>query len=161
MDVYDKDLIEFWSILEKEKVQYIMIGGLAVILHGYVRATGDIDIWLNDTKQNRTAFAKAMEHYNYNIKDIENFKFIPGWFDFYIGILFKLDVITEMIGLEDLSFEDCLNKASIANIKELKIPFLNLEHLIKNKEAINRLKDQLDISRLNEIKKLRQISEEE
>lgn len=161
MDIYNKELVNFWSILEKEKVEYIMIGGLAVVLHGYVRATGDIDIWLNDSKENRIAFANAMKHYNYTINDIETFNFIPGWFDFYIGILFKLDVITEMKGLESLTFKDCLDKASTAKINEMKIPFLNLNHLIENKKAINRLKDQLDIKHLTEIKNLRRKNEEE
>ena len=160
MDIFNKELFNFWGILEKEKVEYIMIGGLAVVLHGYVRATGDIDIWLNDTKNNRLKFSTVMKAYNYNLSNHEKIEFIPGWSDFYIGKLFKLDVIIAMKGLDHLTFEDCLKAASIAEINGLKIPFLNIDHLIINKKATNRFKDQIDVKSLTAIKKVNKSEEE-
>jgi len=45
--------------------------------------------------------------------------------------------------------------ASIADIENVKIPFLHINQLIENKRTVNRLKDQIDITMLNEIRKLR------
>ncbi len=42
MDIPDEDLIYFWTILNKYQVQYIMVGGFAVNLYGYTRATNDV-----------------------------------------------------------------------------------------------------------------------
>ena len=55
MDILDDELIDLWRAFEKNKLQYIMVGGFASILNGYNRLTSDIDIWIKDTKENRHA----------------------------------------------------------------------------------------------------------
>jgi hypothetical protein len=50
MDLMDEDLLEFWKILNKNHIQYIMVGGFAVNMNGYIRATKDSDIWLHDSQ---------------------------------------------------------------------------------------------------------------
>ena len=45
--------------------------------------------------------------------------------------------------------------ASIADIENVKIPFLHINQLIENKKSVNRLKDQIDVAMLDEIRKLR------
>ncbi len=44
MDVFDDDLLNFWSALNEAGVHYIMIGGVATNFHGYQRTTDDIDV---------------------------------------------------------------------------------------------------------------------
>lgn len=46
MDIFDEEILKFWTVLQKTKVKYIMVGGYATNLHGYQRFTGDIDIWI-------------------------------------------------------------------------------------------------------------------
>jgi len=58
--------------------------------------------------------------------------------------------------LKGLSFNKCLEMASIADIDEVKIPFLHLNHLIENKRVINRPKDQIDLIELEKIKRIRE-----
>ena len=60
-----------------------------------------------------------------------------------------------MKGLENYTFDECLQMASIADIDNVKIPFLHINQLIENKRTVNRLKDQIDIVMLDEIRKLR------
>lgn len=64
MDIFDTELLEFWSYLNKHKVKYIMVGGVAINFNGYQRSTEDVDIWLKDTKGNRERFRKAFEGYS-------------------------------------------------------------------------------------------------
>lgn len=59
MDIFDEDLLEFWEILNKNNVRYIMIGGFAVNMQGFMRATGDVDLWLQDELQNRRNLRRA------------------------------------------------------------------------------------------------------
>jgi hypothetical protein len=47
MDIMDEGLLEFWRVLNKNKVVYIMVGG--VNMNGYIRAAKDSDLWLKDT----------------------------------------------------------------------------------------------------------------
>ncbi len=43
-----------------------MVGGFVVNMHGYSRATNDVDIWINDTKSNRLNLGKAMSVFGYD-----------------------------------------------------------------------------------------------
>ena len=74
--------------------------------------------------------------------------------DFYIGSNLRLDIVTSMIGLEDISFDDALAQANIAAIYDVKAPFLHINQLIKNKRAINRPKDVIDVMELEKINKI-------
>ena len=49
---FTKDFIDFISLLNQKKVEYMVVGGYAVGLHGYPRYTGDLDIWINKTEVN-------------------------------------------------------------------------------------------------------------
>jgi hypothetical protein len=53
MDIFDEEILKFWKALFEEKVKYIMVGGYATNLHGFQRFTADMDIWINDTAENR------------------------------------------------------------------------------------------------------------
>jgi hypothetical protein len=65
MDVFNEELIGFWTSLNKHEVKYIMIGGVATNLHGYQRTTDDIDVWIDDTLENRTKFRLALKEYSH------------------------------------------------------------------------------------------------
>ena len=60
-----------------------------------------------------------------------------------------------MEGLENYSFDECLNLASIASIENIQVPFLHINQLIANKKAVNRSKDQVDVLELEKIIQLR------
>lgn len=159
MDIFDEDILNFWKTLQKHKVVFILIGGYATNLHGYQRFTGDMDIWLKDTIENRQALRKAFlacDMGDYPM--IETMQFIPGWTEFHLNNGFTLDILTEMKGLENYTFDECLQMASIADINDVKIHFLHINQLIQNKKTVNRLKDQLDVEMLEEIRKLREES---
>lgn len=67
-----------------------------------------------------------------------------------------LDIVTEMKGLENLTFDDCYREALIEDIDGVKIPFLHINHLIANKKVVNQPKDQIDVIYLEKIKELRE-----
>jgi hypothetical protein len=159
MDILDNDLINFWKSLNQYNVKYIMIGGFAVNLHGFSRATGDLDIWLKDDIKNRINLGKALEQFGYSGLSLEDVAFVPGWTDFYIGSGVRLDIITTMPGLENISFDEALAHANIAQIYDVKVPFLDINQLIKNKKAINRPKDIIDVMELEKIIKIREQKE--
>lgn len=157
MDILDEDLLRFWECLSQYKVNYIMVGGFATRFHGFNRNTDDIDLWLEDTTLNRQQLRAVFNALGYGDNPfLETMEFVPGWTSFHIGGGIELDIITNMKGLEDLTFEECLEKASIADLDGIKIPFLHINQLIINKKAVNRPKDQVDIIELEKIKKLRE-----
>lgn len=154
MDPLEDELINFWQILNNHKVEYIMVGGFAIRFHGFNRNTDDIDMWLKNTLQNRKNLRSAFIDLGYgDYESLETMEFVPGWTTFYAAGI-ELDIMTEMKGLENTSFDECLKLADIANIDGLQVPFLHINQLIENKKAVNRPKDQLDIIELEKIKKM-------
>lgn len=155
MDVFDDDLLHFWSALNENGVFYIMIGGVATNLHGYQRTTDDIDVWIKDTPENRLNLRKALKKYSQiDYFMLETLQIIPGWTNFNLNNGFRMDLMIDVKGLEGFGFDECLKKASIAEINGVKIPFLHINHLIESKKAANRPKDQVDLIYLEKIKNL-------
>lgn len=59
-ELLNPDFRDFLQALNQHEVEYILIGGYAVILHGYFRTTGDINIWLNRTEENYKKLEQAI-----------------------------------------------------------------------------------------------------
>ena len=60
--------------------------------------------------------------------------------------------MTSMVGVE-ATFDECLQVARVADIDGIKIPVVHIRHLIANKKAVGRPKDQLDVQNLERILK--------
>jgi len=154
MDIFDEELLNFWKHLNQCNVNYIMVGGVATNLNGYQRTTDDIDVWIHDTPENRENLRKAFRESGmgdyYMLKTMQ---IIPGWTDFQLNNGLRVDLMLGMKGLEDHTFNECLEMASIAEIEDTNVPFLHINHLIANKKAVNRPKDQIDVIYLEKIKK--------
>jgi hypothetical protein len=155
MDILDEELLRFWQSLNRNKVQYIMVGGFAVNMHGYSRVTNDLDIWLKDESNNRRNLGIVLKQFGYGDIAWDKLQFIPGWTEFYIGPGIMLDIMTTVKGIENVPFDEAFEYATIATINDIRVPFLNINQLIANKKAVNRPKDQLDVIELEKIKKLR------
>jgi hypothetical protein len=155
MDVLGEEMINFWRALNANSVRYIMVGGLATRFHGYNRATDDLDIWIEDTLLNRQNLRYTFVELKYgDFESLETMQFVPGWTTFYAAGV-ELDIMTSMKGLEDETFANCYEMASVSNLDGVLVPFLHINHLISNKKAVNRPKDQMDVIHLEKIKEIR------
>jgi hypothetical protein len=118
MDILDEDIIAFRRELANNKVKYIMIGGFASILHGSSRITQDVDIWIEDTLENRKNLRKTIANLNLgDFKEIETIQFVPGWTSIYLTHGIELDVLTSLKAFPQSKFIDCLNMAYVADIR--------------------------------------------
>jgi hypothetical protein len=69
--VLNQDFKEFIQSLNDNQVNYLVIGGYAVALHGYPRYTKDIDIWIEMTQENAVNTIKALEQFGFGSLDIQ------------------------------------------------------------------------------------------
>lgn len=148
----NSQIVEIWKCLAANKVKYLTIGGFAVNIYGFGRSTGDIDIFIEDTAENRINLREALKQAG--IGDFENLntmQFIPGWTDITLNFNLRLDIMTSVKGLENSTFEQFLEKAYITEISDVPVYFLDYDSLIIAKKATNRLKDQLDIEELEKL----------
>jgi hypothetical protein len=148
----DSQIIEIWKYFSLNKVKYLTIGGLAVSIYGYGRNTGDIDIFIEDSIENRKNLREALKQLGIgDFENINTMQFIPGWTDITLNFNLRLDIMTSVKGLENSSFEQLLKQAYIVEISETPVYFLDYNNLIKAKKAANRPKDILDIEELEKI----------
>lgn len=64
MDIYNEEFISFWKSLNKHRVKFITVGGVATNLNGYQRTTDDIDVWIDDNFENRNNLRRALKEYS-------------------------------------------------------------------------------------------------
>jgi predicted nucleotidyltransferase len=150
----NSQIFEIWKYFSLNNVKYLTIGGFAVNMYGYGRNTGDIDIFIEDTDENRENLRVALK--KAGIGDFESLKtmqFILGWTDITLNFNLRLDIMTSVKGLEYTTFKELLEKAYITEISGIPVYFLDYENLIKTKKAANRPKDILDIEELEKINK--------
>jgi hypothetical protein len=145
-------ILDIWKYLAVNKVKYLTIGGFAVNIYGYGRNTGDIDIFIEDSIENRENLREALKQSG--IGDFENLntmQFIAGWTDITLNFNLRLDIMTSVKGLENTTFEQLLEKAYITEISDIPVYFIDYENLIIAKKASNRPKDLLDIEELEKL----------
>lgn len=76
-NIFHEDFVDFIKALNKCRVEYIVVGGYSVILHGYSRTTGDLDIWVNKTSNNYNRLVHAFSEFGMATFDMtqDNFLF--------------------------------------------------------------------------------------
>jgi len=146
---FSPDVLEIMTLLYKHQVEYLIIGGQAVIYYGHVRLTGDIDFFYNHTEINVEKLYKALlEFWENDIPSIQNKRELMEK-----NVIFQFGIIPNRIDLiskiEAVNFAEAWQKRETVKINTgrgvIEIYFIGIEHLIKNKEALNREKDKEDI----------------
>lgn len=60
--IFNEDFQDFIRALNKAEVAYMLLGGYAVVLYGYNRTTGDINIWVGRTAANYKKLVELLKH---------------------------------------------------------------------------------------------------
>jgi len=150
----EADIINIWKSLHDNEVRYLTIGGFAVIIHGYNRTTGDLDILVENSLDNRKKLRKALKDIGFgDFEQIESMEFIPGWTDFIVGPGLRLDVMTSVKGVDEKDFDELYRFSETTVIENIPVRVIDYKNLIRTKQATGRTKDQLDIEELEKIKK--------
>ncbi len=146
MDIFEPLFLEFLELLEKNEVEYILIGEMAVNIHGYSRPTGDMDIWMNPTNDNGQKIIKAIDEFGYDVSVLQEKNFEATDVFFLGQPPFRIDILNKMHGL---NFMECYPRiARYETENNLSIPVLHLNDLIVNKLLSARHKDLDDIENL-------------
>jgi hypothetical protein len=147
-------LVSICSLLNKHEVDYLVIGGVAVIFHGYTRATADLDFWYKPSLNNFHKIIMAFKEYGIDVSELEEAVFDPKkTFLRFPTPGFKTEFLPSLAG--DMSFTAAKKNAVSIELDGVNVPLIGYNDLIKNKTLTNRLKDQADIEELAKRKKLR------
>lgn len=152
-NIFNLDFQDFIKSLNDCEVDYVLLGGYAVILHGYPRTTGDMDIWVRKTPENYHKIRKAFSAFGMPMFDMTEANFLnnPAMNVFTFGVSpVSIDLMTEAKGLD---FETAFKQAEIHELDGLKVLVIHFNDLIQAKMAAGRAKDLNDIEHLKKKKK--------
>ncbi len=147
-NIFHPDFQDFIRALNDNGVDYILLGGYAVILHGYNRTTGDMDIWVRKTKDNYVKIVAAFRQFGMPVFDMteDNFLKNPDTDVFTFGSSpVSIDLMTYAKGLD---FGMAFQKAEIHDLEGLNVRVIHINDLLQAKAASGRAKDKDDIEHL-------------
>jgi len=141
-----QDFKEFLQLLNLKKIEYLVVGGYAVALYGYPRATGDMDIWVAISKINAHKIVEALKEFGFNVAELKEELFLEKEKNIRMGIPpLRIEILTSIDGVE---FTECYSNKEIVIIDDIEINFISLEDLKKNKKASGRYQDLADLENL-------------
>jgi hypothetical protein len=137
---------ELFAALNEAKVDYLVIGGYAVIFHSRPRFTKDLDIWLRPSPENARKLMRAFGEFGLALIGIEESDFSRKGTQYQIGRPpVAIDFLTSV---GDLEFEECQENRVLDEIDGIPIPYLGKSDLIRAKQIAGRLEDLADIRNL-------------
>lgn len=142
-----EDFKDFIEALNKNNVEYVIVGAFALAFHGHPRATGDIDIWLRPTPQNANAVLKALNDFGFGELDISEDDIVSGKIIQLGYPPVRIDLITLM---EGVTHEEIWEGRELGMFGGEQVFYIGREAFIRNKKAIGRHKDLADLELLGE-----------
>lgn len=128
------------------KVEFVIVGGVAVNVHGYARATFDLDIFIRPTLENAELAHQALHKAGVSLSGIgpadllddeENFRFGP-----------QEDHVDILSSIGEMSFDQVWSNRIEKEMQGIIVPFISKADLVANKRQVGRLRDLADVEEL-------------
>jgi hypothetical protein len=140
------DFKEFLKLLNAHHVEYLLVGGYAVGLHGYPRATVDLDVWVRATPANAVRTVQALRAFGFDLPALEPPLFLDARSIVRFGTPpFRIEIMTSIDGVE---YDGCWRRHLVFDIDGVRVPVISLDDLKINKRAAGRHKDLADLDNL-------------
>ena len=132
--------------LVRAEVKFIIVGGVAVALNGFVRTTEDIDILIEASAENVTRLLDELRNFGEgHARELSPADFSDSEGAIRIIEDFPLDVFTMMRGKR---YADLVGSTKTTRIDDVEVRYLNSEALIALKSDSQRDQDRIDVSAL-------------
>jgi len=139
----NSDYTDMLKCLNKAGVDYMLVGGWAVNMYGYIRATGDMDIWILADSENAKKVYGAVAEFGAPVSEMNPEEFAEYGMIFQIGVApCRVDIISKISGV---SYADAVTRAVPKTIDGIPVRIISLDDLIANKKASGRAKDLADV----------------
>ena len=141
-----QDFRELLQLLNSKRIEYLVVGGYAVALYGYPRATGDIHIWIAISKDNAQKTVSALKEFGFDVPELKEELFQEKGKNIRMGEPpIRIEILTSIDGVE---FPECYKNKNTLTIDGIEINFISFQDLKKNKKASGRLQDLADLENL-------------
>ena len=136
------DYRDMLSAFAEESVKYLLVGAYALAVHGHVRATGDIDLWVESSRDNATRVMAALARFGAPLYEIEARDFETPEVVFQIGVApRRINILTT---IDAVDFQAAWAEREEVEVAGSRVPVISRHHLLQNKRATGRPKDLAD-----------------
>ncbi|WP_232541030.1 nucleotidyltransferase [Spirosoma endbachense] len=154
MDIADDDVQTLLESFNRHNIQFLLVGGMAGVIHGHVRTTQDMDLWLKSDEQNKENLILALEENGVaGAAYLRDVPLIFGWTSVSVGKYgFTLDMGYSLKAFRDVDFDMCYERAINVTFDGVSFKVIQLNDLITEKLATGRAKDIGDVEELIKLK---------
>ena len=151
MNILENEVVDFMKLMSKNQVKYILVGGIAVNYFGYGRATGDVDVWVEDSIENRKRLVSTLTGFGIEGADIfMSLPLVAGYSEVLLGNGIYIDLMSDLVALKQEQFADCYQYSEKFQLDaDTQLNFLHFTKLIEEKTKSGRPKDLNDVEELN------------
>ena len=155
--------VDLFRRLEKAGVRYLVVGGIAVNLHGVNRLTHDVDLMLAFDSENLRRFVSVAKSYSFKpvvpvkVEDLADPVKVRDWIDNKHMLAFGLrpqnpiEPTVDILVNSPIEFESAYARRIVAEVSGQKISIASIADIIAMKTGTGRAKDQSDIAMLTRI----------
>jgi len=136
---------ELLQLLNEFQVEYLIVGGYAVMKYGEPRYTKDLDVWVNNSAENSVRVVEALKKFGAPIEHdrITAETFTGMQVVYQIGIApVRIDILTAVTGVE---FPHAWVNRVAGTFFGVPVHFISLDDLVINKKALGRSSDLKDL----------------
>lgn len=143
--------------LNANGAEFMIVGGYAVIFHGFVRNTKDLDILVRPTAENAQRTVTALEKAGFGCPELKADLFTTGKGITYGEPPVRIDIISK---IPSITFEEAWARREKSRFGPAAVNFISLDDLLCNKRAVGRTQDMLDVQRLEELRQEKERAKE-
>ena len=145
--LFNQDFKDMLSALSEAKADFLLVGAYALAVHGYPRATGDLDIWVRADNDNARKVLHSLAVFGAPLDDLTVEDLSKPGIVFQIGVEpSRIDILTAISGVE---FDRAWPRRVLVDVDGVCINVIGRDDLVVNKRASGRPKDIADAETLD------------
>lgn len=150
-NIFNPDFHEFLLALNKNEVNYVLVGSYSVIYHGFPRTTGDLDLFVEVSKRNYQKLVQAFEQFQMPIFDMTEDSFLHQT-AINVYTFGRPPVCIEIVKeISGFTFQEINNNALNTVFEQIPMKVIHLNDLKRNKQMSGRPKDLNDLENLSKL----------
>jgi hypothetical protein len=143
---FPEDWRAFIESLNSNKVEYVIVGAVALAYHGFPRYTGDLDVLVRNTPENTKRLESALAAFGFASLGLKAADFADSYRVIQLGVPpSRIDLLTSITGVP---FDEAWADRVAADLEGTRVNFISRAALIRNKTLTGRAQDIADLEYL-------------
>jgi hypothetical protein len=143
-----EDWRAFIGLLNSNKVEYLVVGAVALAHYGHPRYTGDLDILIRNSPENAGRLAAALADFGFSGLGLKATDFVDSYRVIQLGVVpNRIDILTSITGV---TFDEAWSGRVEAEVEDTRVNFIGRQALVLNKQRTRRPQDIADLEALEE-----------